>query len=112
MGEVPHEVKRTPGVAARASSARNQTLLKERSDMDSLTSAQHQEKFQRSPFHILHVYRHVDSEKVECSPLMGLIASKSLASRPIARSPLTSVLHGVQSSRGNHALFGGAQCSC
>ena len=65
-----------------------------------------------SPFHILHVYRHVDSEKVECSPLAGQKANKTLAFKSAPRFPLASVLHGEQSKSGEQDLLGGAECSC
>ncbi|MEY4321030.1 MAG: hypothetical protein RLZZ471_971 [Actinomycetota bacterium] len=80
--------------------------------MASLTQVSTSKKFECSPLHILHVYRHVDSEKVECSPLAGQKANKTLAFASTSRFPLSSVLRGEQSNGGEHVPLGGAECSC
>lgn len=108
MGEVPLALKKNARVAPRASSARNQTLLKERSDMDSLTAVPHQEKLQCSPLHILHVYRHVDSEKVECNQFSGRKANKTKPTKMVQWSPSMLGFHGEQKKNGGPFRAGGA----
>ena len=113
MGTIPPSVnKKNARGATRASSARNQTLRKERSDVASLTQVSTSKNFECSPFHILHVYRHVDSEKVECRTIERQKLNKTLAFKSTHRLPLLSVLHGEQSKSGEQDLLGGAECSC
>jgi hypothetical protein len=75
--------------------------------MDSLTfKTQESHKAYRSPLHILHVYRHVDFEKVECSAQTRLDANKTRAFLYAQRSPIASVFHGEHPITGNNFNVG------
>lgn len=76
--------------------------------MDSLTAAPHQEKLQCSTLHILHVYRHVDSEKVECNPFSGRKANKTKPTKMAQCSPSMLGFHGELKKNGGLFRVGGA----
>ena len=77
--------------------------------MDSLTPVVNLQKSACSPFHCLHVYRHVDSEKVESNPFAWSMTSKSRSSSRMSCFPSSTVLHGEQTKSGEHLVLGGAR---
>ena len=76
-----------------------QSLQKERINSSSLTLNPKGQELS-SPLQKLHVYRHVDSEKVECSTSPSVRGAKTLASEGVACSSTDPVSHG------EHLLFG------
>ena len=112
MGAVPPTLKRTLGVQPERSVSKTHPLLRERSDMDSLIQAQRGRTPECLPFHILHVYRHVDSEILESNPVLPLKSSKTWASRQVQCSPKSPVLHGNRIPRAKHSSQGGVENAC
>ena len=80
--------------------------------MDSLIQAQRGHKPECLPLHILHVYRHVDSEILESNPVVPLKSSKTWASRQVQCSPKSPVLHGNRIPRAKHSRQGGVENAC
>jgi hypothetical protein len=111
MGAVPTSLGRTLGLKPEGSVSETKPDDKERSEMSrvNIIPAGHAS---RSPLQKLHVYRHVDSEKVECNPSLGPDASKTLALPYKRRSPNSLVVHGEHSPSAEHSTPGAWTHSC
>lgn len=112
MGADPPTLKRTLGLVPERSMPENNSLQKERSDMNSLSQAQRGLKPECLPLHILHVYRHVDSEILESNPVVPLKSSKKLASRQAQCSPKNPALHGNRIPCAKRSRQGGVENAC
>ena len=112
MGAVPPTLKTNARAATRALSVKTHPLLRERSDMVSLSQAQRGLKPDCLPLHILHVFRHVDSEILESNPVAQLKSSKTWASRQVQCSPKSPVLHGNRIPCAKHSRQGGVENAC
>jgi hypothetical protein len=110
VGAVPTSLGRTPGLKPDGSVSETDPDDKERSQISRVNiPAGHAS---RSPLQKLHVYRHVDSEKVECNPSLGSDASKTQAFPYKRRSPNSLAVHGEHSPSGEHSIPGDWTRSC
>jgi hypothetical protein len=106
MGAIPPQVKKDRPGGNPGDRRQIQSVQRERINLNSLTPSPMRQELS-SPLQKLHVYRHVDSEKVECSTSHSGKASKTLASPGVACSPADSVSHGEHFRFGKHAVSKG-----
>jgi hypothetical protein len=107
MGAIPPQVKKDRPGGNPGDQRQIQSLQKERINMNSVRP---RERASEDCFasHFLHVYRHVDSENLACSPMAWRKASKTLVPSHTTCSPKMNACHGERSAVGKQSQGGAA----